>query len=267
MRAEQIRAPQRATPMSDTKNRTRLETEALVIGYAMSRLDREYLSARHYLTWQQAFDEAAGALAKPIQTFNNLRDEFDPIHPNPRKGWHKRAMRPDRQRVLDELKDVSNEALMELVNRILRRDEEATAPAIDALAVVNRVAQNVAERLLTGRLAEEYFLANAATLIQVANEHILDMRNAACGYDFGIRHDSDRAIEVKGLKGSKGSILFTDREWEVARTRRENYWLLVVGNLAKVPTPRIFQDPWNTLDVDSKYRKTLVVEWHSIVSV
>jgi hypothetical protein len=201
------------------------------------------------------------------ETFNNLRDEFDPVHPNPRKGWHKREMRPDRQRVLDELKDVGNEALLELVDRILRRDEDATAPAIDSLAVVNRVAQHVAERLLTGRLAEEYFLANSTSLIQVATEHILDMRNAACGYDFGIRHIPDRAIEVKGLKGTKGSILFTDREWEVAKTRRENYWMVVVGNLAKAPTPRIIQDPWNNLTVDSRYRQALVVEWHSVVSV
>jgi hypothetical protein len=48
--------------MPDTKNRTRLETEALVIGYAMSRLDQGYLSARRCSTWQQAFDEAAGDL-------------------------------------------------------------------------------------------------------------------------------------------------------------------------------------------------------------
>lgn len=129
--------------MSETRKRTRLETESIVIGYAMSRLDRAYLTARNCSTWQAAYDEAAKSLAKPPETFNNLRDEFDPVHPNPRQGWHNRTMRDDRQKVLNELQDVSDDALLELVKHILRRDEENIGEAIDSLAVVNRVAHNV----------------------------------------------------------------------------------------------------------------------------
>lgn len=60
----------------------------------------------------------------------------------------------DRQKVLEELKDVSEDALLELVDRILKREDEVTAEAIESLqAPVDRVAYNVAERLLTGRLS------------------------------------------------------------------------------------------------------------------
>jgi len=59
-------------------SRLRLDTEAIVIGYAMSRLDRIYLAVRHCATWDQAFLEAGGALSNPPATFKNLRDEFDP---------------------------------------------------------------------------------------------------------------------------------------------------------------------------------------------
>ena len=48
------------------------------------------------------------------------------------------------------------------------------------------------------------------------------------------------AVEVKGLKQKRGDILFTDREWTEAKTRREDYLLVVVGNLEDVPLIRPF---------------------------
>jgi hypothetical protein len=253
--------------MSDTKKRTRLETEAIVIGYAMSRLDRAYLMARGYSTWQAAYAEAAKSLAKPPETFNNLRDEFDPIHPNARKGWHDRIMRDSRQKVLNELKDVSDDALLELVTHILQRDEENIGEAIDSLAVVNHVAHNVAERLLTGRRAEEYFWANSQHLIEVAAANIIDRRGDACGYDFGIQEQPHRAIEVKGLKANRGMIQFTDREWTEAKARRSDYWLVIIGNLATQPTPKIFCDPYHSLTIQSRYRQTVAIEWTAIIAI
>jgi hypothetical protein len=253
--------------MSDTKKRTRLATEAIIIGYAMSRLDQEYLAARKCSTWQAAYDEAAKSLAKPPETFNNLRDEFDPVHPNPRQGWHNRTMRADREKVLNELKDVSDDALMELVKHILQHDEENIGEAIDSLAVVNRVAHNVAERLLTGRRAEEYFLANSQQLIQVPPTNIIDLRNAACGYDFGIQAQPHWAIEVKGLKANRGVIQFTDREWTEAKLRRVDYWLVVVGNLATQPLSKVFRDPYHSLTIHSRYRQTVAIEWTATITV
>lgn len=253
--------------MPDDRKRFRIETEAIVIGYAMSRLDRDYLSARKFGSWTAAFREAASALSMPEASLNNLRDEFDPVHPNSRQGWHKRQLRPNRQRVLDELKDLSDDALLELVARILKRDEIATIEAIDSLAVVNHVAYNVAERLLTGRRAEEYFLANSVPIAQVAQHDILDMRQMACGYDFGVQYRPEWAIEIKGLKASKGGIQFTDREWSEAKNRHEDYWLIVIGNLSQEPVPRIIRDPHASLPIDSKYRQSITVEWHTVVSV
>jgi len=167
---------------------------------------------------------------------------------------------------LDELKDVSNDALLELVARISQHDETAIVEAIDSLAVINHVAYNVAERLLTGRRAEEYFIANSEPLIQVATINIMDMRQMACGYDFGVQSQPDWAIEIKGIKAPKGGIQFTDREWMEAKNRRENYWLIVVGNLSLQPIPKIIRDPHTMLQIQSKFRQSITVEWHSVVS-
>jgi transcriptional regulator with XRE-family HTH domain len=246
---------------------SRLDTQALVIGYAMSRLDHDYLVGRQCSTWGQAYDEAAQALTRPSQTFKNLRDEFDPFHANSRRGWHQRPIRLDRQKVLEELKDVSEDALLELVDRILKREDEVIAEAIESLEPINHVAHNVAERLLTGRLAEEFFLQNAYSLIQVQPSNLLDLRQAACGYDFGVNKRPEWAIEVKGLKQTKGNIQFTDREWNEARLRQENYWLVIIGNIATQPVPRIIRNPHALLPAHSTYRQSIVVEWHSTVSV
>ncbi len=247
--------------------RTPIDTEVIVVGYAMSRLDRVYLSARGFTTWEDAFREASVALSKPTQSLNNLRDEFDPLHDNPRRGWHQRLLRPNRQKVLDELKDVSDDALLELVDRILKREDGAIVEAIDSLTYVNRIAHNVAERLLTGRRAEEYFLAHSERLIQTVSSDIIDLRQAACGYDFGVQNKPAWALEVKGLKQHSGSILFTDREWFEAKLRGSDYWVVVVGNLATEPMARIIRDPHTTLPARSIYRQRISVDWQASVSV
>jgi len=255
----------RETEPAEHLKRTRLETEALVIGYAMSRLDVAYLAACGLKTWRQAYSQAANALAEPVASFKNLRDEFDPVHPNPRKGWRRRPLRPNRQRVLDELQDVSDDALLELVARILKRDEKATVEAIDSLAVATRVAQNVAERLLTGRRAEEYFLAHSQRLVQIDAADILDFRQAARGFDFGVKGRDEKAIEVKGLKERRGDIQFTDREWSEAKYRGSNYLLVVVGNLVAEPLVQVVSNPHAVLDARCSYQKSVCAVWRSTI--
>lgn len=233
----------------------------------MSRLDTEYFRSRGFLTWGQAYAEAGKALARPPRTFKNLRDEFDPVHSNSRQGWHQRPTRPDRQRVLDDLHSISNDALKELVDRILNRDVDATAPAIDALARIENVAANVAERLLTGRRAEEYFLANCEAIVNVPRSGIEDVRQNACGYDFSAPARPGLAIEVKGLTTVSGHILFTDREWTEAKMRQDHYLLVVVGNLAHEPRASLISNPWTVLAAKCAYRQSFTAEWHARVSV
>ena len=253
--------------MSDTRRATRLETEALVIGYAMSRLDAEYFRHRNLRNWRAAYDEASRALNVRAISIRNLRDEFDPFHANGRRGWHKRKIHPSRQRVLEDLRDLSEDALMALVDRILLRDEEATAEAVDSLAAVPRTAQNVAERLLTGRRAEDFFLAHCEALVGVKRTELVDRRQAACGFDFAVVGLPALGIEVKGLKPLKGNILFTDREWTEAKVRRENYWLVVIGNLNASPLGRVVHDPYQVLKADCYYQVAVAAVWKSKVTV
>jgi hypothetical protein len=253
--------------MNDIPKSTRLETEALIIGYAMSRLDGDYLGFRNVSSWRAAYDEASRALSvKPI-SFRNLRDEFDPFHSNKRLGWHKRQMMPSRQRVLEDLKEVSDDALKALIDRILLRDADTITDVVDSLVATPRPVHNVAERLLTGRRAEEYFLAHCESLIGHKRSELIDHRYSACGFDFGIVHLPMLCIEIKGLKRTKGGVLFTDREWSEAKLRRDNYSLVVIGNMDATPRGKVVKDPYQNLDAACSYQVTVAASWKVMVTV
>lgn len=245
----------------------RLETKAIVVGYAMSRLDEKFLEARGYKSWKEAFNKAGEALEVRAASVKNLRDEFDPFHRTRRKGWHKRPLRPSRQRVMGELCELSDEALAELVSRLLGQEDASTEEAIDSLVRPDRRVHNIAERLLTGRIAEEYFLAHCLTIIGVPRSGVLDLRDAARGYDFGVSNNAAQAIEIKGLKARRGPILFTDREWKEAKNRNEDYWLVVVGNLIASPVYRVWRNPAAHLKSTCRYQRTVAATWTSVVSV
>jgi hypothetical protein len=253
--------------MTKDLKHSRLDTEAIILGYAMSRLDGRYLRYRGARTWRNAFEEAARALSIRSSSIKNLRDEFDPVHGNQRRDWHQRPLRPNRQRVLDDLKDVSDDALMALADRIIARDEEATAEAVDSMAAVPRTAHNVAERLLTGRRAEEYFLEHSHSLVGIEANELEDRRQSACGYDFGVTRLPEVGIEIKGLKQNTGEVLFTDREWSEANVRLENYWLVVIGNLDSKPRGKVLHNPYRHLPARCSYQVTVAAVWRSRFSV
>jgi len=156
---------------------------------------------------------------------------------------------------------------MELVASILRRDQEAVKEAVDALMSAPRTAQNVAERLRTGRLAEDHFLGNCERIVEVPTCEIVDFRINACGYDFGIRSRPDIAIEIKGLRDVCGDILFTDREWTEAKIRGPAYWLVIVGMVERDPCFRLIPDPNAVLDAKCQYQKTVTANWKSYVII
>ena len=242
---------------------SRIEIEALILGYAMSRLNRLYLAARGLRTWGQAFDEASTSLGLPAASFKNLRDEFDPFFENERRGWWKRDVRQDRQRVLLEFEPVSDMALLALVDRLLVGDHEAIAPAVDVIAEPSTRTSNVAERLLTGRRAEDYFVERYESILEAPGSTLEDFRISAQGYDFGIRERPGLAIEIKGIRGSSGEVLFTDREWSVAGVRREDYWLVVVGDLETSPRHRILTDPTARLDARCRVQTSVSATWQA----
>ncbi|MEK6701804.1 MAG: DUF3883 domain-containing protein [Planctomycetota bacterium] len=253
--------------MATTPRKPLLETSALIVGYAMSRLDKAYLKSQHVTTWKEACRRAGESLHVAPASIKHLRDEFDPIHGNTRRGWHARPMYPSRQRIVGELCEVSDAALLEMIDRILAHDPEAVQEVVTPLSKPAERIHNVAERLRTGRLAETFFMENSQNIANVHASLILDHRNLARGYDFGIQKRADIAIEVKGIKKMRGGVMFTDREWSEATARRQDYWLIVVGNLEANPIARLIPDPTTELSAKCQYQTTIAASWRATVAV
>jgi len=253
--------------MATPSRKPLLKTSALIVGYAMSRLDRAYLDARHLKSWKAAFAQAGKLLKVAPTSLKNLRDEFDPVHGNARRGWKDRPMRPNRQRVMGELCEVSDAALLEMIDAILRHDADAVQDVVAPLSKPTQRIHNVAERLRTGRLAEIFFRDNCQKIAGILASALLDHRELLRGYDFGVKDRAAIAIEVKGMKLSKGGIAFTDREWTEAMARRQNYWLVVVGNLESNPIARLISDPTAALQAKCQYQTTIAASWRATVEV
>lgn len=253
--------------MPSSRAQALIETEAIVVAYAMSRLDAEFLRRFQLTSWREAFATAGRGLDVPASSMKNLRDEFDPMHANLRKGWHKRPLRPNRQRVLAEFCDISDEALLEIVTRILGGDSEVAECISKPLTERRERVENVAERLRTGRLAEEYFLHHAEEICGVSARHLVDVRNRACGFDFMFSDRPNVAIEVKGMKTTRGAVLFTDYEWKEASRRQTDYWLVVIGSLVRNPRHRLIENPTSLLRGQIVIRTAPVVSWRLAVAV
>ncbi len=243
-----------------------IEIEAVIVAYAMSRLDRAFLSTFGFTSWKQAFARVGEELRVSPASIKNLRDEFDPLHGR-RKGWYKRPLRPNRQRVLGEFAEVSDSALTEIVRRIQEGDSDIRREIAAPLATAAKRVENVAERFLTGRLAEEYFMRHSAAICGIAPTNLIDSRHLAQGFDFAVRNLGSIAIEVKGLKTSRGEVLFTDLEWRQAAARTTDYWLVVIGQLNSRPKPLLLKDPQRSIKARSDIRTSTSVSWKATVAV
>jgi hypothetical protein len=244
-----------------------IEYESLIVAYAMSRLDRRFLETLALPSWSAAFKAIGYQIDTKPASLKNLRDEFDPVHENTRRGWINRPMRPNRQRVIAEFSELSDDGVMEIVRRILSRDPVVTNEVVEPLVVSRSRLENVAERLRTGRLAEEFFLRESKNICGIGKEDIVDRRNDAQGFDFAVLSRSSLTIEVKGLSVAAGDILFTDLEWNVARQNREEYWLVIVGCLPDEPLAKLLVDPFARLRVRSVIERCTRVSWRSRVRV
>lgn len=102
----------------------------------------------------------------------------------------------------------------------------------------------MANRLITGKAAEEYFVLNYNTIDIFHNFTLQDTTQMGCGFDFKLTSNQKHYyVEVKGLNEKTGSILMTEKEHNVADDLRELYCLFIVSNFKENPEHRFFFNP------------------------
>lgn len=219
---------------------------ATLSGLYLAKYDLDGLSKLGCTGFQQAFNLLGYSLQASPAAIKNYRDEFDhtlrerdPQHP--RTGWN-RPLKTRSKRLFDQFYTLSFDDFTELVKGFLLPHYEIEKMISHALPTTFN--QNVAQRLMTGQVAEAYFRFHSMQITEFSDYRVEDVTICGCGYDFYLHKNSNYiCVEVKGLGGNTGTIMMTDKEYSVANQVQEKYCLFVVRNFQKMPTHSIFFNP------------------------
>jgi len=78
----------------------------IIAGLYLSKFDSLGLEELGFGSFVEAFNVIGYALGSKPASIKNYRDEFDPLFPNRRRGWHKRPIRDYCLKVFERFKDV-----------------------------------------------------------------------------------------------------------------------------------------------------------------
>lgn len=239
----------------------------IMCGLFLSKFDRAALEYLGFESFAEAFNLLAYSLGAKPASIKNYRDELDPYFPNKRQGWHGRPLRDHCRNIMDKYADFSMAELGDQVRAFLSPDEELQDEPIvrDVLRKHGQEQESsFAKRLITGKAAEGYFVANYRSMSEFADTTLIDTTHWGCGFDFKmtVAGGEYAAVEVKGLRSRTGSILLTDLERAMAEALSERYYLAIVRNFAEQPFHTVFRNPLTCgLDFARVERTEVRVTW------
>ncbi len=220
--------------------------KSILTGLYLSKFDTIGLHQLGFENSTQAFNVIGLALGVPPASVKNYRDEFDPLFPNNRKGWHKRPIRDHCKTIYDKFGKLDINEFSVLLKKIIYDQSD-----LDIL--MEKVADNTgngdssfAKRLITGQAAERYFMEKFQEIDWFDGFEIEDTTKLGCGFDFRmVSADRFYCVEVKGMNEQRGNISLTNKEHAVASLLADKYFLFVVKNFRENPFHEFYQDPIN----------------------
>lgn len=231
--------------------------KALIIAFYLSKFDRMAYKHLKFGNMTDTHKKIGIILNVNPNTIKNMRDEFDSVLDNGRKGWWQKPLSKTRLQTIEKFDNLSESSLNAIVVDILNKSNTQNEEVIkDVLITIDdnneylkakRCYSFSTSRGKTGLAAENYFISNYVDILQnigLKSCSYIDTRSCGCGYDFEIIADEcKKYLEVKGLSGEQGSILFTDKEWNTALKFKEQYILLVVKNVNIKPEIKFIINP------------------------
>ena len=216
--------------------------KAVLIGLFLSRFDKLALESFGFTGFRQAYNVLGLSIGFIPKSIQNYRDEFDPYFPNERKGWRNRNLRDYCKEYMDATADMSFEQFYNVIKSFLDGNIIEDKDIVKERRKVSR--GFMANRLITGKAAEEYFVMNYKGIDEFQNYSIQDTTQMGCGFDFKLSLEKKNFyVEVKGINEKTGSILMTEKEYNVADDLRDLYCLFIVSNFRENPEHRMFFNP------------------------
>ena len=189
LRPAEGQKPRAKVNTSDDGRMASNRVAALIVCYFLSRYDAEARNSLGYATWNDAYAGIGKTLKVNPTSIKNMRDEFDPIHKNNRKGWHQRDLRPSRASVVEKFGELSQTEMLAVIKGIL--EEQAFEGEGELGEIVGQIGSGeegkarkfiYVNRSGTGRAAEEAFLNNRKEINERFGGKLLDKRDHGCGY-------------------------------------------------------------------------------------
>lgn len=241
--------------------------KAMLVGMYLSKFDKDGLMRLGFENFSEAFNVIGLAINTKPLSIRNYRDEFDPVFPNKRMGWHKRPMFRTRVEMFEKYKDLNLEDFTVIVKQIIFKN-----PGIDFIEdkiIEGQDKQNTfAKRLITGQAAEQYFIDNYKKIPFFQGAVLEDTTKYGCGFDFKLNLEGKFfAVEVKGLEKDRGGIGLTNKEYQTAVFLKEDYFIFVVKNFIETPNHKIFKNPIFTdeLQFSRQERNIKQINWNATV--
>ena len=244
-----------------------LREKSILAGLYLSKFDTEGLKFLGFDNFTEAFNVIGLALDIKPASVKNYRDEFDPLFPNERQGWHKREIRPYCKDIFNAFKDLDIANFSNLLKEIIYENHELDV-LMEQIAKKEDKESSFAKRLITGQAAEQYFKDNFLSVDIFKGYNLEDTTKIGCGFDFKlIAEEKERyfGVEVKGLNESSGNIALTNKEHAVADFLKNRYFIFVVKNFKEKPFHQIFQDPIKNLSFNRIENKVVQISWNTAV--
>lgn len=245
-----------------------LREKSILTGLFLSKFNEKGLKHLGFDNFTEAFNVIGLALEVKPASVKNYRDEFDPVFPNKRQGWHKREIRQYCKDIYDSFKDLNIKIFSNLLKEIIYENHELDV-LMEEVAKKEDRESSFAKRLITGQAAEHYFKKNYAKIDVFKNYDLEDTTKVGCGFDFKLYTNGDKeflGVEVKGLNNSSGNIALTNKEYSVAQLLRRRYFLFVVKNFREIPFHDHFQNPLNSKLKFNRVETTITqISWSATV--
>ena len=244
-----------------------LRKKAILAGLYLSKFNEKGLNELGFENFTEAFNVIGFSLGVQPASIKNYRDEFDPVFPNKRKGWHKREMRQYCKDIYTFYKDLDLNKFSTLLKQIIYKNSDLDI-LMEKISQKEDKESSFAKRLITGQAAEKYF-KNRYTEIDIFKDYYIeDCTNTGCGFDFKLSLENKKflGVEVKGLNSMNGVIALTNKEYTVAQYMRDRYFLFVVKNFRENPFHKIIQHPFNSqLNFKKIETKVTQITWNTKV--
>jgi hypothetical protein len=245
-----------------------LRDKSILAGLYLSKFDNEGLRQLGFENFAEAFNVIGLALGTKPASIKNYRDEFDPLFPNERKGWHKRGTRKYCKDIYDEFCTLNLSDFSTTLKQLIYKNSDLDILMEDVEKDEGGEKGSFAKRLITGQAAEQYFKNNFLSIDLFKGYSVEDTTKFGCGFDFKLiaqEKTNFLGVEVKGLNEPTGNISMTSKEHAIADLLKDRYFIFVVKNFREKPFHNIFQNPIKNMVFTKNVNTVVQVNWNTLV--